>query len=203
MPRSPGQTVWGQAVGAGPQDPPPPKLAGLVMQPAGAVAWWRREKRWLGDDVGQILQLRGSGPHLSLTWCCPTVWGRTPTSSSTGACWHVPALLSAAGLRVSPAPQLCPSPTSLLLPNPLLCHPWPFCELDQTSPAPTAQPDGLWAASPCQYQHGMSPPSPSSPPLSSLAVTNLVQERKLPWEECMEVGVCYLSCTPSFACKPI
>ena len=110
-------------------------------------------------------------------------WGMgqdLPPPGSTGPRWHVPALLSAAGLHVSPAPQLCPSPSSLLLPNPPLCHHWPFCELDQASPAPPAQLDGLWAAFPCQHWHGMSPPSPPGLPPSSLAVTSGVQARELP-----------------------
>lgn len=47
--------------------------------------------------------------------------------------WLVPALLSAAGSCVSPAPQLCPGLSSVLLPNPPPCHSWPFCELDQAS----------------------------------------------------------------------
>lgn len=49
----------------------------------------------------------------------------------------------------------------------------------------------------------MSPPSPPSLPPSSPAVTNLVQERELPWVGAMEVAVCSPSCSPSFHCKPI
>lgn len=71
----------------------------------GAGSWWdgsveEVKKDGLGCDVGQILLLRGSVSSLSPACCHPRVKSRTPTPRSS---WHVPALLSGAGLIVYPA----------------------------------------------------------------------------------------------------
>lgn len=86
-------------------------------------------KGGLGCDVGQILLLRGSVPSLSPAFYHLSIQSRTPAPRSTGPPWHVPALLSGAGLTVYPAPWLSPCPSSL--PNQPLCPTWPFCELEQ------------------------------------------------------------------------
>lgn len=84
-----------------------------TYHPQSSLGWWCRKlvdgsveevkKSGLECDVGKILQFSGSVPSLSPACCHPRVKSRTPTLRSTGPRWHVPALLSGAGLTVYPA----------------------------------------------------------------------------------------------------
>lgn len=108
---------------------------------------------WLGGDVGQTLQLRGSGPHLFLTWGCHGCGAGPPS----------PAELTPAGTR-------------------LPCFLWPVPPLS-TFQIYLFDTLGLSVSWVRPLQHLLTlgcfslPPGPAP---SSPAVTSPMQERQLP-----------------------